>query len=432
MKKVLSLLIALLLCLFVFAGCANPNANDNKDQNTDTEQQNEGMNISGKDEYTEFSGIFLSIESVESSTDARGDEYHIYTLRWHNQSNKDFEYDASHTIEYRNGDTWVDKTVARIDWVLDVYTVHPNETSDIVATTRGFDTTALGIYRIRYDFKVDGKTYNSWVIFEIREMDDAEVPEVLIKIEKWNGDKFEGIVANPLFSYLEVGDKVSVICENETIASEAQYSIGTLVVVRFGRFDANVQPNILYAEAVENGEPDVPIDSNNSQSGDNNNYVTIETAVSDVMPPYAISCKIPTEHSTDNTTIPIILSFGLVEGCDADTDNYSEIVLSAENDEGQTIIIKRINISEILKSEYFVESVWDDNREWIIGFNYTHRESFALPLSLFSGTSGQIHIGLYECSSTDLETMKLGSGAYIVLSYTRNESSISISAEAIR
>ena len=86
------------------------------------------------------------------------------------------------------------------------------------------------------------------------DMDDAEVPEVLIKIEKWNGDKFEGIVANPLFSYLEVGDKVSVICENETIASESQYSTGTLVVVRFGRFDANVQPNILYAEAVENGE----------------------------------------------------------------------------------------------------------------------------------------------------------------------------------
>ena len=179
-------------------------------------------------------------------------------------------------------------------------------------------------------------------------------------------------------------------------------------------------------------EPDVPLDSNNSQSGDSNNFVTIGTAVSDVMPPYAISCKIPTEYSTDNTNIPIILSFGLVEGCDADTDNYSEIVLRAENDEGQTIIIKRINISEILKSEYFVESVWDDNREWIIGFNYTHKESFALPLSLFSGTSGQIHIGLYECSSVDVEDNRYGSGAYIVLSYTRNESIISISAEVVR
>ena len=179
MKKILSLLITFVLCLFVFAGCANPNANDSKDQNTDTEQQNEEMHVSGKDEYTEFSGIFLTIESVESSKDARGNEYRIYTLRWHNQSNKDFEYDASHTIEYRNGDTWVDKTVARIDWVLDVYTVHPNETSDIVATTQGFDTAALGIYRIRYDFKVDGNTYNSWVIFEIKENEEKD---------EWGGD----------------------------------------------------------------------------------------------------------------------------------------------------------------------------------------------------------------------------------------------------
>lgn len=254
-------------------------------------------------------------------------------------------------------------------------------------------------------------------------MVDAEVPDVLIKIEKWNGDKFEGTVVNHLISYLEAGDKVLVVCDNQTMASETLYPIGTLVIVRFGRFDANVQPNILYAEAVENGE---------KYGNDNNNYVTIGTAVSDVMSSYAISCKIPQEYSTDNTDIPILLSFGLIEGCDADTDNFSEIVLRAENDDGQTVIIKRINISEILKIEYLAENVWDENREWIIGFNYTHTESIVLPLSLFAGTSGQIHIGLYECSSTDLETMKLGSGAYIVLYYTRNESSISISAAVVR
>ena len=85
-------------------------------------------------------------------------------------------------------------------------------------------------------------------------MVDAEVPDVLIKIEKWNGDKFEGTVVNHLISYLEAGDKVLVVCDNQTMASETLYPIGTLVIVRFGRFDANVQPNILYAEAVENGE----------------------------------------------------------------------------------------------------------------------------------------------------------------------------------
>ena len=175
-------------------------------------------------------------------------------------------------------------------------------------------------------------------------------------------------------------------------------------------------------------EPDVSIDQNGSLSG----YVTIGTAVSDEMPPYAISCKIPTVYSTDNADIPIILNFGLIEGCYIETEKYSKIMLKAENDENHIIAIKFINIEEIISSEYAVKSIWDENREWIIGFDYSHTESIVLPLSLFSGASGQIHIGLYECSSTDLETMKLGSGAYIVLSYTRNESSISISAEVVR
>lgn len=175
-------------------------------------------------------------------------------------------------------------------------------------------------------------------------------------------------------------------------------------------------------------EPDVPLDSNNSQS----DYVTIGTAASDEMPPYAISCNIPTIYSTDNADIPIVLNFGLIEGCYIETEQYSKIMLRAENGKNQIIAIKFINIEEILSSEYAVKSIWDENRERIIGFDYSHTESIVLPLSLFSGTSGQIHIGLYECSSTDKETMKLGSGAYIVLSYTRNESSISISAEAVR
>ena len=257
----------------------------------------------------------------------------------------------------------------------------------------------------------------------------SELMTLITKADGTQGESSKGYYGVPytLTIYFEGNEAPLVFC----LWSDSQYSTSEQRDAEGYQYFFNDDLSDLY-QYLEEKYPDEFWYSNNSQSGDNNNYVTIETAVSDVMPPYAISCKIPTEHSTDNTTIPIILSFGLVEGCDADTDNYSEIVLRAENDEGQTIIIKRINISEILKSEYFVESVWDDNREWIIGFNYTHRESFTLPLSLFSGTSGQIYIGMYECSSTDLETMKLGCGAYIVLSYTCNESSISISAEVVR
>ncbi len=168
--------------------------------------------------------------------------------------------------------------------------------------------------------------------------------------------------------------------------------------------------------------------NDNSPNNNSVEYIDVGTAASDVMSSYAISCKLPTEYSTAHVNIPLSISFGLVEGCDADTDLYTDIILRADNN-GDSIIIKEFNIYEILKSEYTVKSIWDENHEWVIGFNYTHTESFDLPLSLFSGDSGQIHIGLYECSNSDPEKTSLGSGAYIILLYTRNETSISISAD---
>lgn len=169
--------------------------------------------------------------------------------------------------------------------------------------------------------------------------------------------------------------------------------------------------------------------NDNSPNNDSAEYIDVGTAASDVMSSYAISCKLPTKYSTTHVSIPLSISFGLVEGCDADTDLYTDIILRVDNNDGESIVIKQFNIYEILNSEYTVKSIWDENHEWVIDFNYTHTESFDLPLSLFSGDSGQICIGLYECSNNAPGNTNLGSGAYIILLYTRNETSISISAD---
>ena len=104
--------------------------------------------------------------------------------------------------------------------------------------------------------------------------------------------------------------------------------------------------------------------------------------------------------------------------------------MKAENRDGQSIAIRQIEINNILKPEYVVESVWDENREWVIDFKYTHTEGINLPLSLFSGESGYISILLAECSSNDSAQSELGAGAYIILYYTHSETSITISTEA--
>ena len=79
---------------------------------------------------------------------------------------------------------------------------------------------------------------------------DFEVPDVLIRIEKWNGKGFEGVVADPLISYLESGDKVIVELCDGVAADEEKFPVGALVKVRFAWFDASVDPDLLFAEAV--------------------------------------------------------------------------------------------------------------------------------------------------------------------------------------
>ena len=79
---------------------------------------------------------------------------------------------------------------------------------------------------------------------------DFEVPDVLIRIEKWNGKEFEGVVADPLISYLESGDKVSVELCDGVAADVEKFPVGTLVKVRFAWFDASGETDLLFAEAV--------------------------------------------------------------------------------------------------------------------------------------------------------------------------------------
>lgn len=160
-----------------------------------------------------------------------------------------------------------------------------------------------------------------------------------------------------------------------------------------------------------------------SQGDDNTDYVIIDSVMMDVMSSYAMSCTIPVEYGTEDGYIPITVSFGLIEGCEPETVYYPEIRFEAGDYEGQTIVFDRINTEDIMKPEYAVECVWDEDWMWIIGFEFTHTETINLPLTLFSEDSGRIWISITEYSSNG----DMGSGAYVVLYYTRSDNSITFS-----
>ena len=148
-------------------------------------------------------------------------------------------------------------------------------------------------------------------------------------------------------------------------------------------------------------------------------------------PKYITCVEIPSEYETSNAEIPIILYYGVIKTTFVDTDRYPEIVVRAMNGEEQVILINRLDSEDILKPEYDVKCVWDEERTWVVGFMFAHMQTLTLPLSLFSGESGVVHIVLQECANFDSDNVVFGSGGCVNLYYTRNETTISIRAERL-
>ena len=184
----------------------------------------------------------------------------------------------------------------------------------------------------------------------------------------------------------------------------------------------------------DNSTDDVNDNVNNVTDGvnDNNvNTIIVGTKPSNGGGPvsqYALSATIPERYELSETGIPFSVSYGLKEGTDVNWDGFADIVLKVSNEDGHVVILKALGIGEILKPDYTVKRLWDDSHEQIIGFEYSCTESYALPLSLFSGDSGEIWISLVECNRADPDG-SIGAGAGTTFYYTRYGTSIYISTE---
>ena len=183
----------------------------------------------------------------------------------------------------------------------------------------------------------------------------------------------------------------------------------------------------------DNSTDDVNNNVNNVTDGvnDNNvNTIIVGTKPSNGGGPvsqYALSAKIPERYELSETGIPFSVSYG-IDGTGVNWDCFADIVLKVSNEDGHIVVLKALGIGEILQPDYAVQSLWDDNHEQVIGFEYSCTESYALPLSLFSGDSGQIWISLRECNRADLDGL-IGAGAFTTFYYTRYGTSIYISTE---
>ena len=147
MKRILSILIVLLLCLSAFVGC-------------DDEKH---ISMNDEDIHTEYAGVYLTLTSVDDSG-----EHKKLKAVWHNETNKEYTFGEDFYIEILENDEW--KSVMTEDMIVAsiAHVLPAKATQEKTYSTEYFDLSKEGTYRVRCEFSPgDGKRYNTWVSFEI-------------------------------------------------------------------------------------------------------------------------------------------------------------------------------------------------------------------------------------------------------------------------
>lgn len=169
MKKTLSLVLAFIILLFCLVGCNN----------------SKEIVLTDKDIHTDYAGVYLTLSSVDDSG-----EHKKLNAVWNNETFKEVTYGEGYKIEYLEDGEW--KSVLKGEHIVSSIAnlLKAKGTNEKSYSTELFDLSKEGTYRLISDFSLgDGKTYNTWVTFEVKNTSNETTnssPQKLVDLEQYS------------------------------------------------------------------------------------------------------------------------------------------------------------------------------------------------------------------------------------------------------
>ena len=169
MKKTLSLVLAIITLLFCLVGCNN----------------SKEIVLTDEDIHTDYAGVYLTLSSVDDSG-----EHKKLNAVWHNETFKEVTYGEGYKIEYLEDGEW--KSVLKGEHIVMsiAYLLEAKGTKEKSYSTELFDLSKEGTYRLISDFSLgDGKMYNTWVTFEVKNTSKETTnnsPQKLVDLKQYS------------------------------------------------------------------------------------------------------------------------------------------------------------------------------------------------------------------------------------------------------
>lgn len=149
MKKALSLFLALVTLICCLVGCKN----------------SKEIMLTDEDIHTDYAGVYLTLSSVDNSS-----EHKKLNAVWHNETNQEIVYGEGYKIEILENNEWKSVLTSELLVTSIALVLGAEDSKEKTYSTALFDLSKEGTYRLCSDFSTsDGQTYNTWVLFEIKD-----------------------------------------------------------------------------------------------------------------------------------------------------------------------------------------------------------------------------------------------------------------------
>lgn len=211
MKKTLSLALALITLLFCLVGC-----NNSKD-----------IVLTDEDIHTDYAGVYLTLSSVDDSG-----EHKKLNAVWNNETFKEVTYGEGYKIEYLEDGEW--KSVLKGEHIVSsiANVLKAKGTNEKSYSTELFDLSKEGTYRLISDFSLgDGKMYNTWVTFEVKNKSKETINNGNKKLVDLN--KYSAMTKNGTTSIEVVYDYIDGESTTYEFVIEDQETIGKIMAEVF-------------------------------------------------------------------------------------------------------------------------------------------------------------------------------------------------------
>ena len=170
MKKTVLLLCALIIVISSLSSCGMENIFDSIIQD---KSDVIGFFPLDSGSESEHLNVYLTLFDAEYIDGA----WRIDVL-WHNDTGRNVVYGKAYTIEYQNGEKWEDVTTADVEFIEIACIAAPYSTAKETYTTKWFDVSRAGRYRLRSSFSIEGESTSKTIsiAFELAATDKIDAP----------------------------------------------------------------------------------------------------------------------------------------------------------------------------------------------------------------------------------------------------------------